>query len=344
MRVLAVLAEARNEPMVYLTLVAGILLLLIGGDVLVRGAVSMAVKLDIPTLVIGLTIVAFGTSAPELVISLRAALAGSPGIAVGNVVGSNIANIFLVLGIPALIAATNCDQPFIKRNMLYVLGASLLFITLCFNGPLSFWHGAILFGCMVAFLVESGRRAAQRSDEATVVGEEAIELIDGVSGVPTRNWAIALFLIIGLVALPIGAQMTVSSASMIAIAFGVSEVTVGLTIVALGTSLPELSTTMAAAMRGHCGLALGNVLGSNLFNILAIMGLTAMVVPVPIPDVVKNVDIWVMLGAALAITPFVLGRKCITWQFGLVFVSCYVLYISFVFMPRAAQMAAIAAN
>ncbi len=330
--------------MVYFTLAAGIVLLLIGGDVLVRGAVSLAVKLDIPTLVIGLTIVAFGTSAPELVISLRAALAGSPGIAVGNVVGSNIANIFLVLGIPALIAATNCDQPFIKRNMLYVVGASLLFITMCFNGPLTFWHGAILFGFMVAFLVESGRRAARRSDAATEIGEEAIELIDGVSGVPTHNWVIAMFLIIGLVALPIGAQMTVTAASAIATTFGVSEVTVGLTVVALGTSLPELSTTISAALRGHCGLALGNVLGSNLFNILAIMGLTAMVVPVPVPEVIKSVDIWVMLAAALAITPFVLRAKHITWKIGLVFVSCYVLYISFVFMPRAAQMAAIAAN
>jgi cation:H+ antiporter len=330
--------------MVYFTLAAGIALLLIGGDVLVRGAVSLAVKLDIPTLVIGLTIVAFGTSAPELVISLRAALAGSSGISIGNVVGSNIANIFLVLGIPALIATTNCDQPFIKRNMLYVIGASLVFITLCFNGPLSFWHGAILFGLMVAFLVESGRRAAQRSDAAAVIGEEAIELIDGVSGVPTSNWAIALFLAIGLIGLPIGAQMTVSSASEIARNFGISEATVGLTIIALGTSLPELATTVAAAVRGHCGLALGNVLGSNLFNILAIMGLTAMVIPVPVPNVIKNIDVWIMLAAALAITPFVLRRRCITWPAGLVFVSCYLLYISFVFMPRAAQMAAASVN
>lgn len=330
--------------MVYVTLAAGLLLLLFGGDVLVRGAVSLAVKLEIPTLVIGLTIVAFGTSAPELVISLRSALAGSPGIAIGNVVGSNIANVLLVLGIPALIAATNCDQPFIKRNMMYVIGASLLFITLCFLGPLSFWHGAILFGCMVAFLVESGRRAAQRSDAATIIGEESIELIDGVSGVPTRNWVIAAFLIIGLVALPIGAQLTVSAATVIAKNFGISEAAIGLTVVAIGTSLPELSTTIAAALRGHCGLALGNVLGSNLFNILAIMGLTAMVVPVPVPDVIKQVDVWVMLAAALVITPYVMRRKCITWKSGLVFVSCYVLYISIVFMPRAEQMASAAGN
>lgn len=330
--------------MVYLTLVAGIVLLLIGGDVLVRGAVSLAVRLDIPTLVIGLTIVAFGTSAPELVISLRAALAGSSGISIGNVVGSNIANIFLVLGVPALIAATNCDQPFIKRNMLYVLGASLVFIMFCFNGPLSFWHGAVLFGLMVAFLVESGRRAARRSDSATVIGEEAIEMIDGVSGVPHRNWSIMLFLAIGLIALPIGAQMTVSAASEIAKDFGVSEAAVGLTLIALGTSLPELATTLAAAIRGQCGLALGNVLGSNLFNILAIMGLTAMVVPVPVPEVITSIDVWVMLAAALAITPFVLRRKTIGWPAGIVFVGCYLLYIAVVFMPRAAQITALASH
>lgn len=330
--------------MEYLTLAAGIVLLLIGGDVLVRGAVSLAVRLDIPTLVIGLTIVAFGTSAPELVISLRAALAGSSGIAVGNVVGSNIANIFLVLGIPALIAATNCDQPFIKRNMMYVIGASLVFIMLCFNGPLSFWHGAVLFGLMVAFLVESGRRAARRSDAAVVIGEDAIELIDGVQGVPHRTWSILLFLAIGLIGLPIGAQMTVSSASEIAKNFGVSEAAVGLTLIAIGTSLPELATTLAAAIRGQCGLALGNVLGSNLFNILAIMGLTAMVVPVPIPEVIKSVDIWVMLAAALAVSPFVLRRKTIGWPAGIVFVACYLLYLSFVFLPRAQHIAELAAK
>ena len=330
--------------MEYITLAAGLVLLLVAGDILVRGAVSLAVKLEIPTLVIGLTIVAFGTSAPELVISLRAALAGSSGIAIGNVVGSNIANIFLVLGVPALIAATNCDQPFIKRNMFYVIGASLLFIALCFSGPLSFWHGAILFGCMVAFLVESGRRAAQGSDASTKTCDEPIELIDGVSGVPSRSWAIAAFLVIGLIGLPIGAQMTVTAATQIAKNFGISEATVGLTVIALGTSLPELSTTIAAALRGHCGLALGNVLGSNLFNILAIMGLTAMVVPVPVPDIIKHVDIWVMLAAILAITPFILGKRQITRKFGFVFVSCYLLYISLVFLPRATQIAAMTAN
>jgi cation:H+ antiporter len=328
----------------YLLLVAGIALLLFCGDLLVRGAVAFAVKLRIPSLVIGLTIVAFGTSAPELVVSLRAALAGAPGIAIGNVVGSNIANVFLVLGVPALIAATNCDQPFIQRNMLYVLGASLIFITLCFLDPLTFWHGAILFALMIAFLVESGRRAAKRPDPEAIIGQEAIELIDGVSGIPEQRFGIMGCLVAGLIGLPLGAQLTVSSASAIAHTFGVDEAVIGLTIVALGTSLPELATTVSAAWRGHCGLALGNVLGSNLFNILAIMGLTAMVVPVPVPDFIKQVDIWVMLAAALAITPFVLGRGHITRIPGIAFVAIYIAYIYFVFAPRANDMVSLYAQ
>lgn len=327
--------------MFYLALATGIVMLLFCGDVLVRGAVAMAVKLDIPTLVIGLTIVAFGTSAPELVVSLRAALAGSPGISIGNVVGSNIANVLLVLGLPAMIAATDCNQPFIRRNTLYVLGASLLFIGLCFAGPLTFWHGFVLFALMVVFLIESGRRAAQRSDEAAVVGDETMELIEGSSGLPDRPWAVAAFMGAGLIGLPIGAHLTVIGASHIASQLGVSEAAIGLTIVALGTSLPELATTTAAAIRGHCGLALGNVLGSNLFNILAIMGITAMVVPIPVPEVLKRMDLWVMLAAALAITPFVWRKRNITRLPAFAFLVGYALYIYLVFVPHSAQLATV---
>ncbi len=323
----------------YLALATGITMLLFCGDVLVRGAVAMAVKLDIPTLVIGLTIVAFGTSAPELVVSLRAALAGSPGISIGNVVGSNIANVLLVLGLPALIAATDCNQPFIRRNTLYVIAASLLFIGLCFVGPLSFWHGALLFGFMVVFLVESGRRAAQRSDEASIVGEETMELIEGSSGLPEKPWVVAAYMGAGLVGLPIGAHLTVIGATHIATNFGISEAAIGLTVVALGTSLPELATTTAAAIRGHCGLALGNVLGSNLFNILAIMGITAMVVPVPVPEVLMRMDLWVMLGAVLVICPFVWLKSNITRIPAFAFLVMYAAYIYTVFLPRGAAYA-----
>lgn len=328
--------------MVYVTLAAGIALLLFCGDLLVRGAVALAVRLNIPAIVIGLTIVAFGTSAPELVVSLRAALAGAPGLAVGNVVGSNICNILLVLGLPALICATDCNQPLVIRNTLYVLGASLLFIGLCYYSPIGFWDGLVLFGLMVAYLVESGRRAARRPDPEAVIGDETIELIDGVSGLPNQRFGIIGCLAAGLIGLPLGAQLTVSAATGIAMNFAVDEAVIGLTIVALGTSLPELATTLAAALRGHAGLAIGNALGSNLFNLLAILGLTAMVRPLPVPDFILNVDMWVMLAAALVITPFVLWRKPITRGPGMAFVAMYIAYIVFVFMPRADEMAKLA--
>ena len=326
--------------MAYLMLAVGISLLLLCGDVLVRGAVALAVRLGIPSLVIGLTIVAFGTSAPELVVSLRAALAGAPGIAIGNVVGSNIANILLVLGLPAIIASTDCNQPFIRRNTLYVLGASLLFIALCFLGPLTFWHGAILFTLMVAFLIESGRRAVVRRTESTEISEEAMDFIDGVSGLPGRPFLIGLFLVIGLVGLPVGANLTVTSATQIARDLGVSDAAVGLTIVAIGTSLPELATTTAAAMRGHAGLALGSVLGSNMFNILAIMGLTAMVTPVPVPEMFFRMDLWVMLGTVIAVTPFAMSKGHISRWPGAVFVLCYVSYLVMVYAPGRSMVAA----
>lgn len=321
--------------MSYVLLGIGVALLLVCGDALVRGAVALSIKLGIPTLVIGLTVVAFGTSAPELVVSLRAALSGSPGLAIGNVVGSNIANILLVLGLPALIAATDCDQPFIRRNMFYVIGTSLLFIGLCYYGPLAFWQGLLMFLLLIVFLLEQARRAEQRHRAATTLGHEAIEMIDGVDWLPEGMLKIGLNILVGLIGLPVGASMTVAGAVSIAQQFGISEATIGLTIVALGTSLPELATTIPAAMRGHAGLALGNVLGSNLFNILAIMGVTAMVTPVPVPEQLLRVDLWVMLAACLALIPFVLPRRRITRIPAMIFVFSYVAYIYFALVPGA---------
>ena len=328
--------------MAYLELALGIAALVVCGDLLVRGSVALATRLDIPILVIGLTIVAFGTSAPELVVSLRAVLTGAPGLAIGNVVGSNIANVLLVLGLPALISATNFKQPLIKRNMFFVIFASLLFITLSFYGPLSFMHGAILFAFMILFIVAAGRRAAIYEDEAAVLSEDAAEIIEGNAGGADRKSIIGLFLAVGLIGLPLGAHLTVNGATTLAHAYGVSDAVIGLTIVAIGTSLPELATTMSAAMRGQCGLAIGNILGSNLFNILAIMGLTAMVAPVPVPDVFLRLDLWVMLAATLAITPFALRGALFTRGPAFVFVLSYIAYIYYAFLPRAADATSLA--
>ncbi|MCP4933171.1 MAG: calcium/sodium antiporter [bacterium] len=320
--------------MSYLLLAVGIVLLLVCGDALVRGAVALSVKLGIPTLVIGLTIVAFGTSAPELVVSLRAALAGAPGMAIGNVVGSNIANVLLVLGLPAIIIATDTKQDFIVRNTVYVIIASLIFIALCFMGPLVFWHGALLFVLLVGFLLEQARRAEQHKDAATVLGEEAMEMIDDGADDNKSNLKILAFLLAGIVGLPFAAHITVEGASDIARQFNVPDETIGLTLLALGTSLPELATTLTAAIRGHAALALGNVLGSNLFNLLAVMGVTAMVAPVPVPEIITSIDLWVMLAATVILLPYVLGGREICRVTGSVFLTAYIAYIYFVFTPR----------
>ncbi len=325
--------------MIYLLLCVGIALLLICGDALVRGAVALSVKLGIPTLVIGLTIVAFGTSAPELVVSLRAVLADAPGMAIGNVVGSNIANILLVLGLPAIIVATDTRQDFVVRNTVYVILASLVFIGLCFLGPLAFWHGALLFALLVGFLLEQARRAEQHKDAATVLGEEAMEMIDGDAGAPKSNLMIAGLLLAGLVGLPIAASMTVDAASEIARRFHVSDEVIGLTLVALGTSLPELATTLTAAIRGQAALAIGNVLGSNLFNLLAVMGVTAMVAPVPVPEIFKSVDLWIMLAATVVLLPFVMRGAQITRLSGIGFLAAYLAYMYFVYSPRTGATA-----
>ncbi|MDP2619071.1 MAG: calcium/sodium antiporter [Hyphomicrobiales bacterium] len=329
--------------MSYLALVGGIALLLFCGDLLVRGAVGLAERLGIPAIIIGLTVVAFGTSAPELVVSLKAALANSPGIAIGNVVGSNIANVLVVLGLPALIATTDCDQTDIVRNSVYVLLASILFIALCFLGPLTVWHGIILLAAMALFLVDTGRRGADRRNGKAAkpgCGPQMVEAVDGVSGVPHTSLGMLAFILLGLIGLPAGGHLTVEAARQLAAQWGVSEAAIGLTVVALGTSLPELATTLVAAVRRHCGLALGNVLGSNLFNILAVIGIASVITPISVPERFLDLDLWVMLFTTLMIMPFVISRRTLTRLPAFGFLVAYVAYITLVMLPRQAAFAA----
>ena len=323
--------------MIYLGLLAGFVILLVSGDLLVRGSVALAVRLGVPALVIGLTVVAFGTSAPELVVSVRAATTDAPGLAIGNIVGSNIANVLLVIGLPALIRPTDCNQEFVGRNTCYVVGATAIFMLLCYLGPLQMWHGIILFSLIVVFLLESGRRAhlavaANNNGERQETSPP--EEVDGVSGLPRTPTMIAVFVFGGLIGLPFGAQLIVENGTGIARAFDVSQAAIGLTVIALGTSLPELATTMSAALRGHSALAIGNVLGSNMFNILAIMGLTAILAPVPVPEVVLQYDLWIMAAATLALVPFVIRRTTIRRLPAAGFVVAYCAYIFFVYTPQ----------
>jgi cation:H+ antiporter len=313
---------------IYLELFGGLVWLLLGGDLLVRGAVSLAKRLRIPPMIVGLTIVGFGTSAPELFISVGAVFKGHPDLALGNVVGSNIANVLLVLGVPALIYPTLCNQPSLARDTALMVGISLLFAGLCFVGPL----GALQGGFLLLLLVPILLRQARQSDGGGLA-EETEEELERVLGLPTSGRMMALFIGLGLVALPLGANLLVEGAVGIAERAGVPSAVIGLSIVAVGTSLPELATTVVAALHRHSDLALGNVLGSNLFNILAIMGVTAVLAPAPIPVPAEflHFDLFVMLGTALLLGYFAWYQGSINRLSGAGLLFGYAAYIAALF-------------
>lgn len=299
----------------------GLVVLLAAGDALVRGAVALSLKLGIPPLIVGLTVVAFGTSAPEMLVTIQAALEGAPAIAVGNVVGSNIANVLLVLGLPALVAVIEPAAGDTGRSYWIMIGASVVLIVLGFFGPLHFWHAAVLlslFALMMVDMVRQGRAASA---------------LDEVDPDATRmpGLKMALYLGAGLIGLPLGAQLLIDGAIGVSRNLGISEEVIGLTMVAVGTSLPELSTTFMAAMRRETDVAMGNVIGSNLFNILSILGIASLFGPLPVgPDFLYR-DLWVMLGCSLLLAPFVLWGWRVTRAWGIGFTLAYGGYIVWLF-------------
>ena len=283
-----------------LALVAGLVALVFAGDKLVQGAVALAERLRISPLVIGLTIVAFGTSAPELFISLQSALAGQPGIAIGNVVGSNVANVLLVLGAPALIAPLRCHEPGVDYSNYAMIASTALFMVLMAGGVLGRADGAILLAGLIAFIAFQFHAARKGR-----IPPPEIEAEVDPGAVTGRGIAIAL--LIGIVGLPLGAQLTIEGATGLAAAFGVSDAVIGLTVVAIGTSLPELVTTVMAAIRRSNDIAIGNVIGSNVFNILSIMGIAAMIVPMRVPEQIVAIDMWVMAAVTMLL---LIGSAC----------------------------------
>ncbi|MEM6387296.1 MAG: calcium/sodium antiporter [Pseudomonadota bacterium] len=312
--------------MVWLTGILGLVILLLAGDLLVRGAVNVALRLGVPALIVSLTIVAFGTSAPELLISIEAVMTGAPGLALGNVIGSNTTNILLVLGVPALISTLQTSGSDTRKSYMTMIGATLIFIALCFISPLIWWHGTILLALLAFILLDQAREAIahRRASKAKAVDEEEVEGAE--PGLP--GWKIAMFVVLGLVGLPLGADLFVDSAVEIAELFGVSDEVIGLTLVALGTSLPELATVLMAAIRRQADVALGNVIGSNLFNLLAILGVTTLVGPIPVANPLQSFDIWAMLGASLLIAPFVFSQKLnMTRLWGLLLTVLYITFI-----------------
>ena len=306
--------------MVWLQALLGLIVLLVAGDLLVRGAVNFSLKIKIPAFIVSLTVVALGTSAPELLVAIRAILDNSPGIALGNVVGSNIANVFLVLGIPALIAGINTRECNTRKNYVFMMIATVIFLSVAFIGNFSLPQGILFLILLALFLLITAR--------------DTLKMQDKISNLEVENadpnlvfWKIILFLSLGFIGLPIGADILVKNASFIAKSYGLSDEVIGLTLVALGTSLPELATTLMAALRKQAEVALGNVIGSNIFNLFAIVGITTMFGDIPIAPSFFNFDFWIMFGAGIVLFPFVYMRVNINRLWGAFLTLTYAAYL-----------------
>ncbi len=307
-----------------LMFVLGLVALVVGAELLVRGASRLAVSFGVSPLVVGLTVVAFGTSAPEMAVSVGSALAGNADLALGNVVGSNICNVLLILGIAALITPLLVNEQIIRQEIPIMIGASALLVVMALDGNIGLVESIALFALVIiytVFLVVQSRRASK-----AVQDEFETEI-------PTstwdRHWAVQVALIaVGLVLLVVGAGWLVDAAVAFARAFGVSDLVIGLTVVAVGTSMPEIATSIIAAIRGQRDIAVGNVVGSNVFNILAVLGAAGIAsgAGLPVSEAARNFDLWVMLAVAFACLPIMItGREIARWEGG-VFLAYYVAY------------------
>ena len=300
--------------------------LILGGNMLVQGAVSIATRLKISPMIIGLTLVGFGTSTPELVTSVQAAFAGSPGIAVGNVIGSNIANILLILGISALMSPILVNAAALKRDGTVLILASLLCLAVVLYGEVGRIAGGILL--LSLFLYLSGTIYAERRAK-TVAAEVYLSEAETLSPTEKPLWWNVIVLISGMAITILSAGYVVQGAVSLATELGISETVIGLTIIAIGTSLPELITSVIAARKGQSDVALGNVIGSNIFNILGILGVTALLQPMDIPAAIVTQDIWIMLGVTALFVIFARTGWRISRREGLVMALGYCAYVGY---------------
>jgi cation:H+ antiporter len=316
--------------MALVLLAAGLVLLILGAEALVRGASRLAAAIGIPPLIIGLTLVGFGTSLPELFASLEAARLGSPGIAVGNVVGSNIANILLILGLSALITPMAVAPGSLRRDAPVLIGTCLLMIAVCLFGIIDRWPGLLFLGLLLAYVVHAYLSERRRTEsQASIHAAEAAEIKPLGTALATR----LTVTIGGLAGIVLGAGVLVDGAIHLARAWGLSEAVIGLTIVAVGTSLPELATSIIAAFRRHGDVALGNVVGSNIFNLLGILGVTAVFQPIPVPAEIARFDNWIMLAATVMFVVFATTRlKIERWEGGVLLLG-YLAYVSLLLAP-----------
>ncbi|MBA2723532.1 MAG: calcium/sodium antiporter [Methylibium sp.] len=324
-----------------LLFVAGLTGLILGAELLVRGASKLALSFGISPLVVGLTIVAFGTSSPELAVSVGAVLDGRTDIAIGNVVGSNVFNVLLILGLSALITPLVVDSQLIRQEVPIMLGASLLLLVLALDQRLSAIDGAMLFALMLAytfFLVRQSRAATRATAAAGTDAGAPAPAPTARNGWDDRLPVQIALIVFGLAALVLGSNALVSAAVDFAKALGVSDLVIGLTIIAAGTSMPEVAASLTAALKGQRDIAVGNVIGSNVFNILGCLGLSSLIsgaAGLTVPAAVLNFDIWVMLAATLACLPVFLSGRCIARWEGLLFVAYYAAYVAYLILAAS---------
>jgi len=312
----------------YFLVLSGFALLIAGGEIMVRGAVAIARHLDVPPIVVGLTIVAIGTSAPELSVSIDAVLRGAPDIATGNVVGSNLSNILLVLGIAALIKPIKVVPQLIHRDGMMMVASAALLTAMAQTGSIGFVTGIAMLGTYVGYLGYCYWVEQVKGDPSQ---ELTLAEVDEHSGAPQKLiFSVGMFLI-GLAGVIWGADLLVQGAVTLARDFGLSEAVIALSVVAIGTSLPELAVSVIAAFKGRSDVAVGNIIGSNISNVLFILGTTSMVAPIDFAVQIARFDSWFMLLITVLLIPVLVTGKRISRREATVFISIYVIYIIAIF-------------
>jgi len=305
--------------MEFVLIIAGLVLLVFGGDYLVKGASGIALKFDMPAMLVGMTVVALGTSSPELVVSVRAALAGKPDISTGNVVGSNIANVCLILGITTIIFPVAIKKSILKNDWVAMILASLLFYAFALNGELSRWEGILFVVLLASFITFSFVKAKKTAKEA-MPDEFRTGKTKGI-------WILLLYVVLGTVGLVYGAKWFLEGAESIARNLGVSDRVIAITLVAFGTSVPELAASIIAALKKEHDIFLGNIIGSNLFNILAILGITSIIHPISIADEIIQSDVFWVLATSFALLPMgLLGKRLSRFDGSILFLT-YLAYV-----------------
>ena len=309
-----------------LMVIGGLAMLFVGGEALIKGAVSLARNFGLSSLLVSAVVVGFGTSAPELTVSVGAALQGSPDIAIGNIVGSNIANILLIVGAAAVLSPLLINRRAVRRDTYVMLAASLVLCGLALVGQIGFIAGLMLFCALLAYVYVAYAQDRKSGQETIKHIEEDVEGKPQLGRLKASLYSLTgLFLLIG------GAHILVEGAISIARDFNISEAVIGLTIVAVGTSLPEMVTSLVAAYRRHNDVIIGNILGSNIFNILSILGLTAMISPMGIADQIAALDVWIMLASAMLFSAYLLRGWTINRFSGLVMIGAYAGYTAWLY-------------